>query len=194
MVRKYVIGNPIETDSVVESISPESGALPYFNAYKEQESLTLNMDKSARVYGLGETVRGINKRGFLYVSNNSDDPFHLEEKVSLYASQNFFLYLGKDMAFGMYVDTPGKVSFDIGFSDINVFSIIFEDFDADIYVIDGESMVDIVRQFRKIIGKSYVPPKWAFGFGQCRWSYMSSKEVKEVADNYDDLDMPIDSI
>ena len=194
MIRKFVFGNPIETDSVVKEIPAETGSFPYFNVDEDAKELSMTMDKTGRVYGLGETVRGINKRGYIYVSNNSDDPFHLEEKRSLYASQNFFVYWGRDRLFGMYVDTPGTVTFDIGYTEINTFRVLFEDFDADIYVVEGESIIDIVRQFRGIIGKSYVPPRWAFGYGQCRWSYMSADEVREVADNYDRLDMPIDSI
>ncbi len=194
MIKKYVFGNPIETDSVIEKIDASGEKLPYFDADESKKELTLTMDRSARIYGLGETVRGINKRGYIYVSNNSDDPFHLEEKKSLYASQNFFVYWDKDLVFGMYVDTPGRVTFDIGYTEINTFTIGFDDFDADIYVVTGSGVTDIVRQFRKIIGKSYVPPRWAFGFGQCRWSYMSADEVREVVDNYDKLGMPIDSV
>lgn len=33
----------------------------------------------------------MNKRGWSYTANNSDDPNHTEGKHSLYASQNFFI-------------------------------------------------------------------------------------------------------
>lgn len=194
MIKKYRIGNPIETDSVVTNINIENSKIPYFEALSDKRELTLSMSKKDRIFGLGETVRGINKRGYIYTSNCSDDPNHTEDKRSLYAAQNFFVYWGKEMGFGMYVDTPGQVSFDIGYSDKDTFSILFEDFDADIYVIDGDSIKDIVKQFRGIIGKSYVPPRWAFGFGQSRWSYMNEQEVRDVVENYDRLNIPIDSI
>ena len=193
MIKIYRIGNPIETDSVVVDMQVENAPIPYFENTKDKE-LSYSLSESDRVYGLGETIRGINKRGYIYVSNCSDDPIHTEDKRSLYAAQNFFVIHGKDKGFGMYVDTPGKVSFDIGYSDKDVFSIKFEDFDADIYVIDGTGIVDIVRQFRAVIGKSYVPPRWAFGFGQSRWSYMNEQEVRDVVDNYDKNNMPIDSV
>ncbi|MBE5858949.1 MAG: alpha-glucosidase [Butyrivibrio sp.] len=194
MIKKFRIGNPIETDSVVTKIDIENGKIPYFETVSSEKKLTLKMEKSDIVYGLGETVRGINKRGYIFTSNCSDDPNHTEDKRSLYAAQNFFVFWGKDKGFGMYVDTPGHVSFDIGYTDKDIFSIIFEDFDADIYVVDGDSIKDIVKQFRGIIGKSYVPPRWAFGFGQSRWSYMNEQEVREVVDNYDKQDIPIDSV
>ena len=194
MIRKYRIGNPIPTDSVVKEIVLSEGTVPYFDRNDEKKELTLLLKKNDRVYGLGETVRGMNKRGWLYTSNNSDDPNHTENKNSLYASQNFFVVFSKEDQFGVYVDTPGKVSFDIGYTKLDKMRIIFEDFDADIYIVEGESVLDIVSQFRGIIGRSYIPPKWAFGFGQSRWSYMTADEVREVADKYQEAGIPLDMI
>ena len=194
MIRKYRIGNPIPTDSVVKEIVLSEGTIPYFDRNDEKKELTLLLKKNDRVYGLGETVRGMNKRGWLYTSNNSDDPNHTENKNSLYASQNFFVVFSKEDQFGVYVDTPGKVSFDIGYTKLDKMRIIFEDFDADIFIVEGESVLDIVSQFRGIIGRSYIPPKWAFGFGQSRWSYMTADEVREVADKYQEAGIPLDMI
>ena len=194
MIRKYRIGNPIPTDSVVKEIVLSEGTVPYFDRNDEKKELTLLLKKNDRVYGLGETVRGMNKRGWLYTSNNSDDPNHTENKNSLYASQNFFVVFSKEDQFGVYVDTPGKVSFDIGYTKLDKMRIIFEDFDADIYIVEGESVLDIVSQFRGIIGRSYIPPNWAFGFGQSRWSYMTADEVREVADKYQEAGIPLDMI
>ena len=194
MIKKYRIGNPIETDSVVVNFDIENTKIPYFESKDDEKKLTLKMDETDKIFGLGETVRGINKRGYIYTSNCSDDPNHTEDKRSLYAAQNFFVIWGKDKGFGMYVDTPGHVSFDIGYSSMDAFSICFDDFDADIYVVEGDSIKSIVKEFRGIIGKSYVPPRWAFGFGQSRWSYMNEQEVRDVVDSYDKLNIPIDSI
>ena len=104
------------------------------------------------------------------------------------------MVFSKDRQFGVYVDTPGKVSFDIGYTLLNKLTISFEDFDADIYIIDGSNVLDIVGQFRNIIGRSYIPPRWAFGFGQSRWSYMTADEVRQVADKYQAAGIPLDMI
>ncbi len=194
MIRKYRIGEPIPTDSVVKEIEITEGSIPYFSMDTEGKELSLLLEKNDKVFGLGETVRGINKRGWLYSSNNSDDPNHTENKHSLYASQNFFVVFSKKRQFGVYVDTPGKVNFDIGYSKLDKLTVAFEDFDADIYIVDGDSVLDIVSQFRQIIGRSYIPPRWAFGFGQSRWSYMTADEVREVADKYQEAGIPLDMI
>ena len=194
MIRKYRIGNPIPTDSVIEDIPVSQDSIPYFNVDEEAKELSLFLEKEDKIFGLGETVRGMNKRGWLYTSNNTDDPNHTENKHSLYASQNFFVVLSKKRKFGVYVDTPGKVSFDIGYTSLDKLAVVFEDFDADIYIVTGEGVLDIVTGFRKIIGRSYIPPRWAFGFGQSRWSYMTADEVREVADKYEEAGIPLNMI
>ena len=194
MIRKYRIGNPIPTESVVTEIEITEGNIPFFTTDEEKKSLFLKLSENDRIWGLGETTRGMNKRGWIYISNNADDPVHTEDKRSLYASQNFFIVDGEGRRFGIYVDTPGRVTFDMGYTRASELVISFDDFDSDLYLVEGDSLKEIVRQFRKIIGKSYVPPRWAFGFGQCRWSYMSADEVREVADKYDEAGIPLDMI
>lgn len=158
------------------------------------------------VYGLGENVRGINKRGWVYESKCSDDPNHTESKRSLYGAHNFIIIADADnpaASKGLFIDYPGRVIFDIGYLDKNelVITVCSGNFTA--YVVspamdgaDGSDnhLYSIVRQFRHIIGKSYVPPRWAFGYQQCRWSYMSADEICDVVDNYRRRNIPIDAV
>lgn len=72
--------------------------------------------------------------------------------------------------------------------------ITAESWDMDVYFVGGEDLKDIVRQFRHMIGLSYIPPKWAFGFGQSRWGYKSEDDVREVERRYRELGIPLDSI
>lgn len=200
MIRKFRIGNPIETDSVVKNIEITNGEIPYFKEDKEAKSISINLYQDDKVFGLGETIRGMNKRGWIYVSNNADDPNHTEDKRSLYASQNFFVITSNSRSIGVYIDTPGTVTFDIGYSKMDELSISFEDFDFDMYIIEGpyedgiKEVKGIVKEFRGIIGRSYIPPRWALGYGQSRWSYFTADEVREVADKYDEAGIPLDMI
>ena len=116
MISKFRIGNPIPTDSVIEDIEITADNIPYFERDDDAKSLTIHMSDKDKVYGLGETVRGINKRGHIYTGFNTDDGLHTEDKRSLYASQNFFIISSDERKLGIYVDTPGRVTFDIGFS------------------------------------------------------------------------------
>ena len=160
MIRKYRFGNPLNTEAVVEDYPCEKGGVPYVEV-REGKEISFVMTQNAPVYGLGEQVRGINKRGWLYISNCTDDPNHREDTHSLYAAHNFLLFAEKE-PFGIFFDNPGKVSFDIGYTRQDTVKITMESWDMDLYVIDGKDLLDIVRQFRHMIGRSYIPPKWAF--------------------------------
>ncbi len=195
-IKKYRIGNPIPTDSVVVDMEIMTGKIPFLTINENDKTLSMKLEKTDRVYGLGETVRGMNKRGWTYTSNNSDDPVHTEDKRSLYASQNFILITSVDSScsLGIYVDTPGKVTFDIGYTKLDELKISFEDLDADLYFIEGKSPLETVSAFRHMIGRSYIPPRWAFGFGQSRWGYKNESDIRRVADEYAKAGIPIDMI
>ena len=208
MIRKITINNPIDTGSVVKEIEPErhfttdkelddATLFERFTADSAAKTLSLVLKDDEQVYGLGETVRGMNKRGWSYTANNSDDPNHTEGKHSLYASQNFFIITDGKKAAGYYVDYPGYLTFDVGYTIHEELRIIFTDLDADIYEITGDgenSPRAIVREFRGLTGQSYIPPIWAFGFGQSRWGYRTEDDVREVADRYEKAGVPLDSI
>ena len=61
-------------------------------------------------------------------------------------------------------------------------------------VIEGESAYVIVKQFRRLIGKSYIPPKFAFGYAQSRWGYVTKEDYREVVREYQKYHIPLDMI
>lgn len=193
MIHRYSFGKPIDTEAVVMKIEPEMGAVPFLTVADDLSVFTCEMGDSDIVYGLGENVRGINKRGWIYESKCSDNPDHQEDTHSLYGAHNFMILDG-EACFGVFVDTPGIVSFDVGYSRRTVLEISVKNKDFDLYILEGEEPHVIVRQFRQLIGTSYIPPKWAFGYGQSRWSYMDADEVREVVREHQKNQIPLDSI
>lgn len=191
MVTRSVFGNPIETDAVL--IKPSAVVFQNGEMEKKEDGFYYTMKDSDIVYGLGESVRGINKRGWKYISSCNDDPVHSEEKRSLYGAHNFILISG-DKNIGIFLDTPGKVTFDIGYTKYDTIHIQTETEDLELYVIENETPDAVITEFRGLIGKSYIPPKWAFGYGQSRWSYFTSDEVREVVKKHRENHIPIDSL
>lgn len=200
MVEKYVFGSPFETEAVLEELAAA--------AYAGQElvsgvSLEISLengfacscmlDDKDVVYGLGEANRGINKRGYRYVSNCTDDPHHTEEKVSLYGAHNFIIISGKKHV-GLFFDYPSNVCFDIGYTRQDQLTVSCERADLYLYVITGESAHEVAKQFRRIIGKSYIAPKYAFGFGQSRWGYKTAEDIEAVVSGYRDNRIPLDMV
>ena len=193
-MKRYEYGNPFDTEAIVEKVDATKGNPKYGTiSQKEGFAFTYIMDDDDIVYGLGEANRGINKRGYCYISDCADDPEHTEDKRSLYAAHNFIIVSGKQ-TFGMFFDYPSTLTFDIGYTRMDTMKVSCENADLNLYVFEGENAYDIVKQFRKVIGRSYIPPKFAFGFGQSRWGYETKEDFCKVADGYRDNHIPLDMI
>lgn len=67
MIRRYVYGNVIETEVILNKPEQENGVLPYFTVDEQAMTLSYTMEDKDQVYGLGENVRGINKRGWSFL-------------------------------------------------------------------------------------------------------------------------------
>lgn len=207
-IRRFSIGNPINTEAVVQEVPAEQGDFPYFTRVQgielksdgdsqetmvQKDYLSYQMGEEDKVYGLGENVRGIDKRGWVYESNCSDDPNHTESKRSLYGAHNFFVVSGAE-TFGVFVDYPGKLTLDIGYGNMDEICITPQDWNLDLYILEGGGILEIVKSFRQLVGRSYIPPKWAFGFGQSRWGYQSEADIRAVVKGYREHGIPLDSV
>ncbi len=208
-IYRYRIGKPLQTEAVVQELPIEKGDVLYLERVQKldlakekadgQECLLQRdywrypLTQEDRIYGLGENVRGINKRGWIYESNCTDDPIHTETKHSLYGAHNFFVVDG-EKTFGLFLDYPGKLVFDMGYQCMDELRIIPKTWDLELYLILGDDILDIVKQFRQLTGRSYIPPKWAFGFGQSRWGYQSAEDIRAVVKGYRENHIPLDSV
>ena len=138
MIQKYLYGVPFDTESVIAPI-PASQGEPPVGTVKTSESgfcFACPLAKGDRVYGLGEANRGINKRGFVYVSDNVDDGLHTENKQRMYAAHNFIVISGQQNL-GLFFDYPARIRFDIGFTRRDWLEVTCERADLALYVITG---------------------------------------------------------
>ena len=195
MIQRFRFGSPLPTESVVQDIPVCTGPVPYLTA-DEKGGWVYALAPEAIVYGLGEMPRGINKRGWHYIADNTDQSHHGEDKLSYYGAHNFLLIDDGPSGgfFGVFIDFPGKVYYDIGYTEYETLRFHTEEPDYDLYIITGSGPNDIAHQFRQLIGRSYIPPKWAFGLAQSRWGYKTAKDVREVARQYREHDMPLDTV
>ena len=195
MLKGFLHGDPIQTDALTAGVptQPIEG-FPF--AYTFENGcfrFWFELAPEDIVFGLGESPRGINKRGWIYESYCTDDPFHTETKRSLYAAHNFIVVSGKK-SFGLFIDFPARIRWDLGYTSADKAEITVEGEDFAVYLIDGEQPREIIRTFRAAIGKSYLPPKWAFGYQQSRWSYPNAETVDDVIRGYDAAGIPLDCV
>ncbi len=194
MIKKYTFGKPLDTQACVLKLPALEDSLPKFQTERTEKGLQfrLPLGKDDAIYGLGENVRGINKRGFVYRSDNVDDAPETEDKSALYAGHNFLIFAGEERFLGAYFDDPAWMEFDLGFTDPDEAVITSRYGDLDVYLIEAPSAREVAREFRQLIGRSYLPPKWAFGYIQSRFGDVSEAGIWEALEAYEALDMPID--
>ncbi len=194
MIQKYVYGKPFTTEAIIEDVALGEGNPAYGCIDTAQGfTFTYQMEEDDIIYGLGEANRGLNKRGYCYISDCTDDPNHTEDKRSLYGAHNFIVVAGKK-TFGLFFDYPSALTFDIGYTKADTLKVACEGKDLNLFVIDGDSPYEIVKQFRKAIGQSYIPPKYAFGFGQSRWGYKTKEDFRKVVDGHRENNIPLDMV
>lgn len=190
----YKYGNPIETGAVIEEKIEIKLEEHLDIRFKEGYSkISLNLSSEDIVYGLGGNLGGVNKRGRLYESYCTDEPLHIEDRTKLYSAHNFFIISGKESR-GYFIDFPSRIKYDVGYYNEDLFNIKIYGKDFYIYIIEGENLEEISTKFLQIIGKSYIPPKWAFGYFQSRWGYKDKDEVKKVYETFRKNDIPLEGI
>ncbi len=197
MIRKYTFGVPLPTDAVVREIPAEEGPLPYFGVTAGRDgsvSFTLSLHPEEVLFGLGQAVRGVDKRGHRYESWNSDVFNHTEERPSLYGSHNFLVFFSPERLLGIYLDDPGRITWDLGWEDYGRAVVTSAGGNLDLYLIEEDTLPGIARAFRQLTGRSYLPPRWAFGYIQSRWGYASEQEVRAVAAEHRKRHIPLDAV
>lgn len=184
MITKWVSGCPYKLDAVVQEVPAVDHAEGLAAcALGNGLEFTRALEDGDRVYGLGETSRGINKRGCRLINYNVDNAHHRPDTVSLYGAHNFIIVSGQEH-WGFFFDTPARVIFDIDVTTQGVLSVQCDSANVAVYSIREDSDKAVAETFLRIIGRSYIPPLWAFGFGQSRWGYKTKADFRAVADGY----------
>jgi len=145
-------------------------------------------------YGFGEKTGFLDKRGEKLAMWNTDvfAP-HNPETDPLYQSIPFFMVLRDGKATGIYFDNTFKSFFDLG-SNNETFSFGAEGGQLDYYVMAGSGPKSVVEQYTFLTGRMPIPPKWALGYHQSRYSYANEEEVMDVVRLFDEKDIPLDAI
>ncbi|MFW5744830.1 MAG: TIM-barrel domain-containing protein [Spirochaetota bacterium] len=154
----------------------------------------LEMARGARVYGLGEKTGGLDKRGGTWAFWNSDDPEHVPEKDPLYQSIPVAYVVGADEVTTVFSDSPATQYIDAGESAADVLRIEAYDEQVDLYLRVDATLPEAVNAYTGLTGRMPLPPEWALGYQQCRYSYFPEERVLEIADRMRAERVPCDVI
>ncbi len=145
-------------------------------------------------YGLGEKTGPLNRRGSQFVMWNSDYPHYTKEQDPLYVSIPFFIGVKEHKAYGIFLDNTWKSGFCMGAGNDRFYWFGAEKGDLDYYFIYGPEIKKVVSSYTGLTGRMELPPLWALGFQQSRWSYPSETKVRSIAKEFRDRSIPCDVI
>jgi alpha-glucosidase len=100
----------------------------------------------------------------------------------------------RDLAYGIFFDNSFHTHFDMGSSDPKTVSFQSDGGEMNYYFFYGPSMKKVVTRYTELTGRMPLPPKWALGHQQSRWSYGSEQEVKDIVTRYRKDKIPLDVI
>ncbi len=164
-------------------------------------------------YGFGERTGFLDKQGSAMTLWNTDANPHTPGTDSLYVSIPFFIAFSGESAYGVYMDTAARSTFNMGkpesmpwTSDFELPPLAYPETSPgeywfgteggrlDYYFFAGPGIPDVVRAYSDLTGRMQLPPLWALGYHQCRFSYCPESQVLEVAQAMRKADIPCDAI
>lgn len=152
------------------------------------------LGRDEHFYGLGEKASGLDKRRGRFRMWNTDTPGYVEGTDPLYQSIPFFISLERGKAWGLFLDNSHESHFDFAHSTHDVIEIGAAGGELDLYYFFGPTIPAILSRYTELTGRMPMPPMWALGNQQSRWSYASEAEVEEVVRRYREADMPLDVV
>lgn len=145
-------------------------------------------------FGLGDKTTDFNIRGKRFVNWNTDTYSFAKAQDPLYRSIPFYIGINEGISYGIFFDNTFKSHFDFAHQEADKSSFWADGGELQYYYIHGPHMMDVVKRYHTLTGTHPMPPKWAFGFHQCRWSYYPEKKVKDIAQNFRERKIPCDAI
>ncbi len=152
---------------------------------------TIDIEPGTSLYGTGEVAGPLRRNGRVVETWNTDAYGYQDDAASLYTAHPWVLGVRADgSAFGVLCDTTYRCEIDL------TSGIAFRAAGQEqpVIVIERDTPLAVCEALGELTGTITLPPKWAIGYHQCRYSYDPADRVMEVAREFRDRDIPADVI
>ncbi len=133
-------------------------------------------------FGLGDKPGPLDRAGEAFTMWNTDSFGWQESTDPIYKSIPFFLTVNHGRSLGVFLDNTWRTNFDFGRADPKRYTFGAPDGAIDYYLIYGPEPKQVVTDWAWLTGTTPLPPLWALGFQQSRYSYTPESQLREVAD------------
>ncbi len=155
---------------------------PEFSINGGKSVARIAVGKEVDFYGNGEVAGQLRRNGKEVKFWNTDAPkYEVDGGKRLYQSHPWVLVVRRDgTAFGVIADNTWKSSVRMDEEEITFES---EGPAFRVVIIEKGSPAEVLKELADLTGHIEMPPLWALGYQQCRWSYFPDTRVKEIADS-----------
>ena len=159
---------------------------------------TVKMSKitqgSESFYGMGDKATHTNLKGKRVNNWVTDQYAYGKDQDPLYKAIPFFIGLHQGKSYGIFFDNSFRTYFDFAHERRNTTSFWADGGEMNYYFFYGPEMSKVVKAYTDLTGTPELPPLWALGYHQSKWSYFPESRVKEIAKTFRDLKIPCDAI
>jgi alpha-glucosidase len=152
------------------------------------------MPADEHYFGLGDKTGAFDHRDAAFQMWNTDAYAWQESTDPIYKDIPFYLSYRASVSLGVLIDNTWPCSFDFGKTIFDRFTYRAEDGPLEMYILYGPSAKNVLKSYAWLTGPTPLPPLWALGFQQSRYSYMSQSRVLEVARKLREDKIPADAI
>ena len=150
------------------------------------------MPQDEHYFGLGDKTGPLDHRGMAFSMWNTDAYGWQESTDPLYKSIPFFLAMRNGAAYGLFLDNTYRTSFDFGVESRDRYSFGADGGKLDYYFFYGPDPKQVIHDFTTLVGRMALPPLFALGYQQCRYSYYPEARVREIAHQFRARKIPAD--
>jgi alpha-glucosidase len=145
-------------------------------------------------FGLGDKTGPLDRREQAFTLWNKDAYSFQESTDPIYKSIPYFIAFRTGRAFGVFLDNTWRSNFDFGKQLPNIYCFGAINGPLDYYVFYGPSPKQVVQTYAWLTGTMPLPPRWALGYQQSRYSYSPQSRVMEIAERLRADHIPADVI
>jgi alpha-glucosidase len=168
---------------------------PRFTMIDSKQGVIVEITAGTSLYGTGEAPGQLLRNGRRTVCWNTDAYGYGDEAPSLYQSHPWVLAVRPDgTSFGVLADTTYRCVLDTAFTSPTEIRFIADGPSFPVIVIERDHPAEVVRELARLTGYMPLPPRWAIGYHQCRYSYFPESRVREIARTFREKDIPCDVI
>jgi alpha-glucosidase len=170
---------------------------PVFDAMTGAVEATKQRTATEVYYGFGENALPLSRDNQTITMWNTDFGNYPAGANPLYETIPFFIALKDGRSYGLFFDNTWRSTFDMGKSATPRYSFGANGGELNYYVFTGgneRTPANVLRDYTALTGRGALPPLWALGYQQSRYSYMSQAKVAEIARTFREKKIPADVI